>query len=349
LEAAGTPIEKPLNYFSAEVNLVDTINESELKEIYGVKRGRDLGSTTAMDSSKRIASGVGVLGPSVPPVLSSAPVQVARNGVPVVEKKKRKKAAARRLPVPTRALNIWDALSRVNAGLTLLDWAAMDPNAAQDLVDGVRDLRLQRPKRRRRHLMTYPGVRGGGAPLVSTGVAPVVGGTGGVQGVGVKVVEQVDSDSDGYDSDYAAMYDSEEVDLDTQEEGDSTIEGLKLSEAESIYQYPYSLNRMKISSPLRGVIHINGHPVEAIFDTSTGASVISKSLVNSLGLTPNGDSLHLVSFNKTASDKSEIVMNVPINIGDKICPDHMCVSDGGKDDPLCLLGVPWIQAYGVEI
>jgi hypothetical protein len=68
-----------------------------------------------------------------------------------------------------------------------------------------------------------------------------------------------------------------------------------------------------------------------------------------LGLVPNGDSLNLVGFdNKKANAKSDIVMDVPIRVAGKLRPEHMCLQEGG-DDNLCLLGVPWFQAYGIEL
>lgn len=153
------------------MNLVDTVSDVEVNEVYGVKRGREPGSTTGDGGVKKVASGTGVpvVAPSLPlaaGVVGSGAVGSVPVGAglvaPTKEKKAKKRAKARRLPVPTRVLNIWETLSRVNAGLSMLDWVAIDPNAAQDLADGVRDLKIQRPKRRRRHLMALPGVRGGG-------------------------------------------------------------------------------------------------------------------------------------------------------------------------------------------
>jgi hypothetical protein len=66
-------------------------------------------------------------------------------------------------------------------------------------------------------------------------------------------------------------------------------------------------------------------------------------------LVPNGDNLHLVGFNSDSNPStSNVVMNVPINIGGKIRPEHMAVQVNNNSD-ICLLGIPWLQAYGIAL
>jgi hypothetical protein len=247
---------------------------------------------------------------------------------PSVKRKKRGKP--RRLSVKTSRLNIWDKLGKTDSGLSLLDWIAIDKDAGRDLTDGLRDLRIQRPKRTKRHLA--------GMNMASGGVNDPM------------VVNVVDQDEGAYDSGGdSSNYDSDYSEISTVESDYIDDSDLEFSDVESVYRYPYNLNRMKISSPMRGVIEICGKPVVACFDSGASISVISKKLADSLGLVPNGDSLNLVGFdNKKATSRSEIVMDVPVKVAGKLRPDHMCIQDGG-DDKLCLLGVPWFQAYGIEL
>ncbi|KAG1261235.1 hypothetical protein G6F66_014368 [Rhizopus arrhizus] len=62
--------------------------------------------------------------------------------MPVVDTpKKRTRAKPRKLAVQTSKVNVWDVLSRTNAGASVADLLAVDRTACKDLVDGVRYLR----------------------------------------------------------------------------------------------------------------------------------------------------------------------------------------------------------------
>ncbi|CEP13940.1 hypothetical protein [Parasitella parasitica] len=43
-------------------------------------------------------------------------------------------------------------MANLDSGLSMLDWMAIDKDAARDLVDGLRDLKKQRPKRGAKYL-----------------------------------------------------------------------------------------------------------------------------------------------------------------------------------------------------
>ncbi|KAG1463471.1 hypothetical protein G6F56_005276 [Rhizopus delemar] len=120
---------------------------------------------------------------------------------------------------------------------------------------------------------------------------------------------------------------------------------------ESIYRYPYNLNDMKTSSPFKGIVSINGFEVECVFDSGASVSVISRCLADKLGLVPISDHLWLSGFDNEKSDKpAHIVVDVPVKISGCLRPDHMCILDGGdrSEAELCLLGVPWFKAYGIQ-
>ena len=293
--------------------MVDT---DELNEVYAVKRAN----------------------PEVPEVSNSnnravkkkrlSPGQAISNEITMKEPRPSRKA--RVLKVPTKSLNVWNKLAELDSGLSVLDWVAIDKDAAKDLVDGLRDLRKQRPKRTKRHLLEIDG--------------------------GIKEppnkVNVVDHAADSDNSDGSSYYDSDSSanSTSTVSSNSDTDTDLNFDDTHSVYRYPYDLAKMKWSSPLKAEISINGKKVIACFDTGGSISVISKSLCESLGMAYNGDSLQLVGFNnESAGARAEIVMDVPICIqGKHIRPEHMCVQDQTNGD-LLILGIPWLQAYGVEL
>lgn len=359
-----------------DVNFVDTVCDLGVNlssgvgvveganEIYDVKRVHSEGgaggvAVAGAPQIKRVNAGRKRKEANFnPPLVAAPPVPVVLDGdvvmadpnppvLPVVlpagAAKQRQRTKARRLAVKTNGLNIWDTFSRMNAGLSILDWLAIGKDASRDLIDGLQDLRLQRPKRAKQKYLT--GVKQG---LVAHEVKMV------------DAEEQVgDSDAASWyhtDSDSASVSGNGEVSMVTSVT-DSNNSEYELdddddaSDIESVYRYPYDINRMKIGSPLKGVFSINGVPVKCVFDSGASVSVISKYLCEEvLHLVPNGNNLQLVGFdNKKSSSTSNIVMDVPIMVAGKIRPEHMCVQDTGKSDRLCLLGVPWFQAYGIEM
>ncbi|KAK4512302.1 3-keto-steroid reductase [Mucor velutinosus] len=293
------------------------VEAEELNEVYAIKRANPE-VPEVLNANNRVAKKKRV---------SPAGQTVSKE---ITMKEPRPTRKARVLKVPTKSLNVWNKLSELDSGLSILDWVAIDKDAAKDLVDGLRDLRKQRPKRTKRHLMEMDG--GSKEPPNKINV----------------VQHAADSDV----SEASSYYDS-----DPSSDGDSmasfssgTDSDLNFDDTHSVYRYPYDLAKMKWSSPLKAEISINGRKVIACFDTGGSISVISRSLCESLGMACNGDSLQLVGFNnESAGARADIVMDVPICIqGKHIRPEHMCVQDQTNAD-LLILGIPWLQAYGVEL
>lgn len=257
---------------------------------------------------------------------------------PVKKRAPRKKA--RRLPVKLRGgRTIWDILDQCKADITATELIALDVKAQKDMVDGIRFLR-ENKRKLRKPVEAMEVDQGTGVDRVGeagSATSPAV----------VNVVDQdwetEDSLSDEASTDLSSMY--------FEDDGSDDDQASMVSETDdgvSVYCYPYNLQRMKVSSPLRGAIMINDKPVEVVFDTGASVSVIGKGLVDSLGLVPNGDTLPLTGFDNKKGPSSPIVMDVPIRIAGKLRPEHMCIQPTGNDN-LCLLGIPWFQAYGIEI
>ncbi|SAM03185.1 hypothetical protein [Absidia glauca] len=149
-----------------------------------------------------------------------------------------------------------------------------------------------------------------------------------------------DDESPGYDSDSSEA--STGYDTDQLEQGSESDD-----DCDSVVGYDYSFDNMRQSKPFKAPIVIGSQVVNAVFDTGASVSIISGNLARRLGLKTNGDKLTLTSFDDRARHDCKIVDNVPIRVGGKLRPEHMCVQEGARDD-LCLLGMTWFKHYGVK-
>ncbi|KAG1404277.1 hypothetical protein G6F58_010210 [Rhizopus delemar] len=99
-------------------------------------------------------------------------------------------------------------------------------------------------------------------------------------------------------------------------------------------------------------VSINGRTVECVFDSGASVSVISGGLASKLGLVPSNDELWLSGFDsRTAGKPSKVVVDVPVVISGCLRPEHMCIlerTDQYRERELCLLGVTWFKAYGIQ-
>lgn len=296
-----------------------------------------------------------VSAPSVEAVSgSTVPLIVKKN----VEVKKKPRQKARRFPVKLKRSKIWSRLLSTESGLSVAEWLSLDKEAASEVIDGIRFLKESRIKKSAAKVTAEkPTGIGIGIPGAVYNPGLDIAGNGGIDPNMMVNKVMVDSEESSIESN---------SDADSESEGDSelssfssdsfciaeedSVSDLEFSDVESVYRYPYDLQKMKSGSPLRGSISINGKTIEAVFDTGASVSILGSKICSDLGLVPNGDRLHLIGFNqdKDKPTASSVVMDVPVNIGGKIRPEHMAVqTDGGSD--ICLLGIPWFQAYGISL
>ncbi|KAG1438102.1 hypothetical protein G6F56_012786 [Rhizopus delemar] len=230
-------------------------------------------------------NGAPMVSRSVPLVSQHAPLPNPVSGVQpqineVVPPKKRNRGRARRLPVKVKARpSVWDLLDNTNAGLSVAALLAMDKTTQRNLVDGIRFLRESYGKNKN---VGAPVVSKAGAKRVGRKIAQPMG----ALPMEVNVVDkdtEVDTDGPDWDSLYSDEEPAESWSGSESEQDDDM----------SVYGYPYSLDRMQTSSPLKGRITINGKHVEAVFDTGASVNVIGRGLADSLCLVPNGDLLPL--------------------------------------------------------
>lgn len=281
--------------------------------------------------------------------------------VPVV-KKKTVRRRVQRYPVNIKKKKIWSKLLSVDAGISIGEWVYHDDEAANEIINGIRHLREvkreeKKKKRRAAATLRNNNVIDGDTTNINNNAMDIDSPAAIINEVLVEdeyysAGSSSFSSRGDYDDEGYTISDTEEnvsiISASAYSTNDST-DGLELDDTESVYKYPYNLEEMKTSSPLRGVVTVNGIQFKAYFDTGASVSIIGSNLVKRLGLVPNGDKLKLVGFNASKGPMhSNIVMDVPVSINGKIRPEHMCV-DESDDSNLCLLGLPWFKNYGITL
>lgn len=289
-EVSGVPNNTNPPNKAADVNLLHGV------KVYAQKRGRNQVSengsavaTAAVAKKRGRSSGdvvvnqdsVGANG-----VSGGVHVQAAQTQdmdidkrSPTEEKAPKRKRQVRRLSVSLQKKDVWERLKDVDAGLSMADWVAMSRHAAKDLQDGIRYLHGRRPR----------GNVGVSAQKQSSKTKVPVNFRSNDSEVGSDTLAWTDVDDAGYDSE------------------------------DTHYDYPYDLDKMRESAPLQAPITINGHLVQAVFDSGAGVSVISKNLAEKVGLAAGG-----------------ISVAVPVRAAGKLRPEHMTIQDVKGD--VCLLG-----------
>ncbi|KAI9326528.1 hypothetical protein BD770DRAFT_456945 [Pilaira anomala] len=288
-------------------------------------------------------------------VVDAVPVVVTQNK----KRLQRVRPKARRFPVKLKRSKVWSKMLNTEAGISVAEWLYFDKDAAAKVVDGLRYLKESKVRSRKKVSSWVVGAGGNGVTIgngvgvlgVGSNLNGVTAGVGGVlrsnaMDIGIlesteneivgdgNSINEVDFENGSYDTETGT-----ESDYDSSSFSGSKIAGeasdLEFSEIESVYGYPYDLQKMKSSSPLRAVISINGKNIEAVFDTGASVSILGSDVCTSLWLVPNCDNLHLVGFNsESAPSTSNVVINVPITISGKIRPEHMAVQ---------------FQAYGISL
>lgn len=346
---------------SQKVNYIDSIPSVEVYatggsavDVNNVKRKRGLTPPPLIPNpGERMVQAhtdVPVAGPSsgvdphIPTILTNN--EVTMTDVPVPSRPKKKRVAVRkpprRLPITLRRQDIWQKLDKVDAGLSMTEWLYLDKQASKDMMDGIRTMRSKRKKittgRDNRQLITAEPI-----PRTPKRV-PVVAAV----GVG-------DSDSSSWEEDDSSV--SSELTFGTTTTNTSNPDSIENSENAirddegSLVDYPYNLQSMRNSAPLKGPVSVNGMVFECTFDSGAAVSVMNSGLATKLGLQANGDRMHLTSFDSKTREPCHIVQSVPIRVGGHLRAEHMCIQgdSGGIMDDYCILGMTWFRAYAVSV
>lgn len=308
------------------------------------RRGNNVGISMEEDIPMPGPSGTAHVGvPITQPTnhtgVSSVPL-TALPGLPnaqeLVKKRRKPRKPVRKLPVTLRRYNIWERLNSIDAGLTMGDWIYLDQEARRDLVDGARTMSAKSKK------------------VVLNGkfkTITVEPGSKGKKRSNAQIVNAVEQWNDGIES----GYDSSEWEDESDDSSVFSTEGSATTDTEitnaSLIKYPYNLQKMRSSSPLKGPVSVNGVVFDCTFDSGASISVMNEGLAQKLGLTYNGDRMHIVGFDALKREACDIAVNVPFMVAGHLRPEHICIHKDrtpGEAD-YCLLGTTWFRAYGVSL
>lgn len=343
-EVSGVPNNTNPPNKAADVNLLHGV------KVYAQKRGRNQVSengsavaTAAVAKKRGRSSGdvvvnqdsVGANGVSGGVHVQAAQTQdmdIDKRS-PTEEKAPKRKRQVRRLSVSLQKKDVWERLKDVDAGLSMADWVAMSRHAAKDLQDGIRYLHGRRPR----------GNVGVSAQKQSSKTK-----------VPVNYVDlydehdMTDSDDDwAYSDDDKGTFRSNDSEVGSDTLAWTDVDDAGYDSEDTHYDYPYDLDKMRESAPLQAPITINGHLVQAVFDSGAGVSVISKNLAEKVGLATNGDQLVVEAFGDNALPAGGISVAVPVRAAGKLRPEHMTIQDVKGD--VCLLGTSWHRQYGIRV
>ena len=107
---------------------------------------------------------------------------------------------------------------------------------------------------------------------------------------------------------------------------------------------------MKKAQPSRVYITINNQLVEAILDTGAAVSVISKSLVDKLGITGEiRGKIPISGYGESKSIPCKVITNVDVRIGGRLRREHFCVDESQDSKDVCLLGRTWIKTHDIGL
>lgn len=135
----------------------------------------------------------------------------------------------------------------------------------------------------------------------------------------------------------------------TDDDTDSIVSVASLG---SVIPYPYSLENMYASAPLKAPVSIDGQVIEAVIDSGASVSVMSESLFKRLKLQGNGDSMSLATFYDRPTKKSFVCPYVNVMVAGHLRPEHFCVQPDvipGLGTEYLILGMTWTRAYDVTV
>ncbi|KAG1535855.1 hypothetical protein G6F51_011301 [Rhizopus arrhizus] len=273
-------------------------------------------------------------------------------------KTKRLRAPPRRIAVTNEKVDsdIWKKLEIAKIEVSLKEWIINNKESQRDLRDGTRFLLGKKVKNTNNKGNQNRREKGKEKEIMNNSSQPME-----INKVSNAMINESTDDENEYYETNASESDeytssgsykgSEVEDLIGDSEQDTDFYS---EDDDTDYDYPYDLNAMKRSTPLRAPITIYDHKIEAIFDSGASVSLISRALAKRLRLLPNGDTIPFASVDdkrnsNTRNDprcRSDITLSVPIRVAGKLRPEHMVISDDCEDDT-CILGMTWFKQFDV--
>ncbi|KAL0582214.1 hypothetical protein ABG067_007965, partial [Albugo candida] len=336
----------------SSVNFIDSAASIKVfdQSVNNVKRRRnvlDVGGADAGDSigvgvmagagagagvSTGVGAGIGVGG-------SSSTVAVNGEGVINKVKKKKTRRPVKHLNVSVYQHNVLDMLKNVNAGVSILDWLTVDKKALNDLSDAIRTLKARNKKTKINNdgTVTYFADRKGKSRM--------------------NTINAVNNWDDGYitsETETSSSASSMNSDDENESNYSSSSNSSEMLSVLSKVKYPYDLEAMRRSAPLKCPIAVNNYVVDCTIDSGASVSVMNEGLARKLGLKFSGDQMHLVGFdsNNVKRAPCNISKDVPVVIGGHLRAEHVCIqpSEAGKEEEdYFILGMPFCKEYSVTV
>ncbi|KAG0737908.1 hypothetical protein G6F62_009218 [Rhizopus arrhizus] len=360
----GTPINPPSNH---PQDMVNPPGVSLGNPFSGAPPGN--GSMLPGGTGVIPSSGIGQ--PHFPVAGPSGTSSNPATNQQVKTKQKKARKPVRYLPITVRKQDIWNTLAKADAGLTVSEWLAIDKQAARELVDGLRTLRCRKKRitqdnQNRQIISANPPVatsRGTkrNAQLINTvnrptnvahggaasGLSDSVGSFGSPGSVGVYGIDNLGSNhtsSDDSDSwtDSGDTTDSNISDDHSDTDASSLVtEVTGTTSMYSTINYPYDLQNMRMSAPLKAPVAVNGIVFECTFDSGASVSVMNEGLARKLGLQYNGDQMHLIGFDSMQREPCNISVDVPFRIAGHLRSEHVCIQANQRPNQkdYCILGM----------
>ncbi|CAO3695665.1 hypothetical protein G6F70_009217 [Rhizopus microsporus] len=226
----------------------------------------------------------------------------------MASKKKRVRKPVRYLPITIRKQDIWNTLARADAGLTVSEWLAIDKQAARELVDGLRTLRSRKKKitQDNQNRQTISAAHEGrsargtkrnvqlintvtnpyGSTVDTTHDSSSTGNSNDIYGVdnsGTNYANDSDESDSWMDSGYTTDSDAPENESDDGSTESLVTEATDETSKYSTVDYPYNLQHMRMSAPLKAPVAVNGIVFECTFDSGASVSVMNEGLARKLG------------------------------------------------------------------
>lgn len=257
-----------------------------------------------------------VVRPTLPPI--STLLNPGNTVVPQKKAAPKKKVVRKKQPLNTLAVNPPNVLQMLNqssvGGVSLLQYLAKDRDAARQLSQDLAALHRKKELNDGRRVVINE--------LRNSGL-----------------LDESELSSD-YESDDGSFETVSEYSQD--DESDDT---------DTVIDYPFDLDAMLKGKPVRALVTINDMVINATIDSGAGASVISQSLVNKLGLkkTRVNKKFVLTGFNNAVSESNQVIINAEVRIGGKLRKEHFCVDENLVDRDICLLGKTWLKKHNITV
>ncbi|KAG0736925.1 hypothetical protein G6F57_012407 [Rhizopus arrhizus] len=258
-------------------------------------------------------------------------------------KKPRKRNPKAKIYVDVPERSTWDIMKDSTVTLTVAEYLKMNKIAAREVKNGLTTMHGRKPRMK----PTNKDVNMADPVVINT-----------LRSVGLLNEEEYQRQKRGKSVKINStnISDEEQSEWSSEEEQSWSNESEAFStdnetdDDDSLIDYPYDVSKMKKAQPSRVYITINNQLVEAILDTGAAVSVISKSLVDKLGITGEiRGKIPISGYGESKSIPCKVITNVDVRIGGRLRREHFCVDESQDSKDVCLLGRTWIKTHDIGL